>query len=229
MILNEIWFWFLKLEPQVIIEIIATLVQVISILVSVILVIVQLNRNANLHLKSLLSDKRPLIIASLYPNMDFECKNKTRSSFKRYIAKTLYYRNEAANQNKQESYAFFRIRNESNNHAHNVKISFRYIIENNSISFKEPFTINIIAAFTEYLFFIPLPENCTNCEYLDEYKVDITYYSIAGEKIEYCCSYVGDSKQKVVNIYNGTYKGFFGEKNTFDLFVPADIIETIEK
>ena len=212
--------WFLidsKLDLEVI-------VSIISIVVSVILVMWQLSRNATLHLKTALSDKRPLIIASLYPNMDFDCKEKKRTNFTRYIAKTLFY--EEARKTKQKNYTFLRIRNESDNHAHNVEIKYSYKINDYRSTLKVPYTINIIASFTEYMFLLPLPEDIT---YLDEYKVDITYYSIAGEKLEYCCSYIGDFKEKVANIYKGTYpNNFFGETDTFELSVFSDIIETIE-
>lgn len=210
---------FSKLEPQVI-------VSIISIAVSVILVIWQLNRNAKLHLKTALSDKRPLIIASVYPNMDFGCTQKKRSNFTRYIAKTLIYKYEESRTAKQQNYTFLRIRNESDNHAHNVEIKFSYKRKNCTSTLKHPYTINIIASFTEYMFILPLPENIS---YLDEYKIDITYYSIAGEKINYCCSYINDSENKAVNIYKGTYpKCIIFKTKTFKLSVFADIIETIE-
>ena len=210
------------------IALISVFVSIVSVVVSVLLVIYQINKNATEQLKSSFAQKRPIIIASVYPNMDLNATKKRRANFTRYVAKTKTYIHllEGSSTDTDGKYTFFRIRNESDYHSYAVKI--RINIKNNSTGaqFTDEYSFNMIASSCEYMLLVP--EEYTNNNYIDEYSVEITYLSISGETMNYTCQYSNDT-QKVLNRYEGTY-AVRGRKKlkTFGLETYSDITETIE-
>ena len=148
-----------------------SILSLLSVIVSVVLVVIQINNNAGEQLKAALAQNRPLIIASMYSHMDLEGKRKCRKNFTRYITKTSAYKAALAEskENGEQKYSFLRIRNESDNHAHGVKIGLRVENRKNHQCFEEEYTINIIASFCEYL--IIVPEKYAFGDYFDLYGI----------------------------------------------------------
>lgn len=211
-----------------IIDLFSVAVSITSIIVSVFLVIYQMNKNATEQLKTSFSRKRPIIIASVYPNMDLAAAKKRRANFTRYVAKTKTYKHllEQKDTDTETGHTFFRIRNESDYHSYAVKIRINIKNHSTGAQFTDEYTFNMIASFCEYMLLVP--EEYTNNNYIDEYSVEISYLSISGESMNYTCRYSADT-QKVLNRYAGTYT-IKGRKkiNTFDLETYSDITETIE-
>lgn len=209
------------------IEIISSMiVPIISIIVSVLLVIVQINKNANEQLKASLAENRPLIIASIYGRMDMEGRSKRREKFTRYIVKTpLYQEFIEKNKGQKQECAFLRVRNESESHAHGISINLQISDEKGKV-FQQEYTINMIASFSEYLFFVP--KELKFGDYFYKFKVVVSYSSISGERIHYVCEY-NHQNNHISNVYEGKYKiRDTHMMKTFELQTLADSLETIE-
>lgn len=150
------------------------------------------------------------------------------TNFTRYIAKTPKYKILSANSDDQDHHTFFRIRNESNNHAHGVKIKLSAKNNQSCKCFKEEYKVNIVASFCEYLFIVP--SEYMHGDFFDEYYVEVHYSSISGEEIKYICEYDRKNGEFVSNHYEGRYRRIKKKKvmNTFNLHTQSDSLETIE-
>ncbi len=213
---------------------IGNIISIVALLVSIIIAIFQMKSSTTEQIKTALSQKRPLIIGSMYAHMDLKGKNRMRKNFTRYITKTAAYKEQLKKHletqegfDEENNYAFVRIRNESDNHAHGVKIKIHITNTKTNTSFFQEYTINIIASFCEYMIFVP--QYIMQGDFFDKYKIEVTYSSVAGEKISYTCEYDSLGGELVVNKYKGIYaKNKFNTIATFSLVSEANSLETIE-
>ncbi len=178
-------------------------------------------RSASSSLNERLSHTRPIIIASIFDNMDLNANSSKRTEFRRYVLQYntyLQYKeyvNECQKEmEKAEIYSFFRIRNESNSYV--LQYELRATV--NGKDFLK-YSDNSLCPMEEIFIFIPLDYKKMKKVY--SASIIITYLSYSGEKIDYKYEYIfvpietQDTKnmKPISHSYRGKYEG----KVTFDV------------
>jgi hypothetical protein len=118
-----------------------------------------------------LAANRPYAYASIFRNMDYECKNSKRPLFARFIVETDNYK-------KIKGYTghdltFLRVRNDSVHTMVNTEIKIRY----DDVSPVETIVVNHTGGFTEY--FIILDQD------KDRISVEVNYTTVSQEIVKY--------------------------------------------